>query len=110
VERRIARSTRIEEAIERVLLDGINSPDQLSQLGRLGAQLILQHAVEDQMAAFVGCARYERTPDATGSRNGHRPRWVQTAKGETTIAPQVRDTLSRGVCLGQYERPRTGST
>lgn len=98
MERRIAPSTRIEEAIERVLLDGIGGPDQLSQLGRLGAQLILQRAVEDEMAAFLGRARYARTPEAAGSRNGHRPRRVQTAEGEITIAmPQVRDTLTRFV-------------
>jgi len=98
VERRIAPSARIEDAIEQVLLDGISGPDELSQLGRLGAQLILQRAVEDEMAAFLGRARYERTPEAAGSRNGHRPRRVQTAEGEITIAmPQVRDTLARFV-------------
>jgi transposase-like protein len=72
VERRIAPSTRIEEAIEQVLLDGISDPDELSQLGRLGAQLILRRAVEDELAAFLGRARYERIPEAAGSRNGHR--------------------------------------
>ena len=98
MERRIAPSTRIEEAIEAVLLDGISGPDELSQLGRLGAQLILQRAVEDEMAAFLGRARYERTPDAVGSRNGHRPRRVQTAEGELVIAmPQARGSLERFV-------------
>ena len=98
MERRIAPSSRIEEAIEAVLLDGISGPDQLSQLGRLGAQLILQRAVEDEMAAFLGRARYERTPEAAGSRNGHRPRRVQTAEGELLVAmPQVRGSLERFV-------------
>jgi putative transposase len=98
VERRIAPSTRIEEAIEQVLLDGISGPDELSQLGRLGAQLILQRAVEDELAAFLSRARYERTPAAAGSRNGHRTRRIQTAEGELVVAmPQVRDTLTRFV-------------
>jgi len=98
VKRRIAPSTRIEEAIEAVLLDGISGPDQLTQLGRLGAQLILQRAVEDELAAFLGRARYERTPEAAGSRNGHRPRRVQTAEGELLVAmPQVRGSLERFV-------------
>src|SRR3972149_844606 len=98
VERRIAPSTRIEEAIEAVLLDGIGGPDQLSRLGRLGAQLILQRAAEDEVAAFLGRARYERTSEAAGSRNGHRPRRIQTAEGEIMIAmPQVRGTLERFV-------------
>jgi transposase-like protein len=98
VERRIAPSARIEEAIDRFLLDGISGPDELSQLGRLGTQLILQRAVEDEVAAFLGRARYERTESAVGSRNGHRPRRVQTAEGEITIGiPQVRGSLERFV-------------
>ncbi len=98
MDRRIAPSTRIEEAIELVLLDGIDTPERLSQLGRLGAALVLQRAAEDEVEAFLGRARYERTPAAAGSRNGHRPRHVQTAEGEITIAmPQVRDSLTRFV-------------
>jgi len=98
VEQRIAPSVQIEAAIEAALLNGIADPDALSTLGRLGAQLVLQRAVEDEVAAFLGRARYERTPDAAGSRNGHRPRRVQTAEGEITVAvPQVRDSLTRFV-------------
>jgi len=98
VDRRIAPSVEIEAAIEAALTGGIAGPDQLSELGRLGAQLILQRAVEDELEAFLHRARYARNPDAAGSRNGHRPRRVQTAEGEVVIAmPQVRDTLTRFV-------------
>ena len=98
MDRRIAPSVQIEAAIEAALTDGVAGADQLSQLGRLGAQLILQRAVEDELEAFLGRARYARTPDAAGSRNGTRPRRVQTAEGELTIAmPQVRGTLTRFV-------------
>ena len=98
MDRRIAPSVQIEAAIEAALTSGLADPDQLSTLGRLGAQLILQRAVEDELEVFLGRARYARTPDAAGSRNGSRPRRVQTAEGEITIAmPQVRDTLTRFV-------------
>jgi putative transposase len=98
VGRRIAPSARIEEAIEVLLLDGLDHPDRLAELGRLGAQLVLQRAVEDEVSAFLSRARYERTPDARGSRNGHRPRRIQSAEGEIRIAmPQVRDSLARFV-------------
>jgi len=94
VERRIAPSEQIEAAIEALLIDGVGDPIRLSKLGRLGAQLVLQRAVEDEVSAFLGRARYERTDDALGSRNGSRPRRVQTAEGELVIAmPQVRDTI-----------------
>ena len=98
MDRRIAPSVQIEAAIEAALTGGVAGADQLSQLGRLGAQLILQRAVEDELEAFLGRARYARTPDAAGSRNGTRPRRVQTAEGEIVIAmPQVRGTLTRFV-------------
>jgi putative transposase len=98
VERRIAPSVQIEAAIEAALLDGLAEPDRLTELGRLGARLVLQRAVEDELEAFLGRSRYERTPAAAGSRNGTRPRRIQTAEGEIAIAmPQVRDTLTRFV-------------
>jgi transposase-like protein len=98
VERRIAPSARIEAEIEALLLDGVEDPARLADLGRLGARLVIQRAVDEEVAAFLGRARYERAPDATGSRNGTRPRRIQTAEGEITIAmPQVRDSLVRFV-------------
>ena len=98
MDRRIAPSLQIESAIEAALTGGVAGPDQLSELGRLGAALILQRAVEDEVATFLGRLRYERTPEAAGSRNGTRPRRVQTAEGELVVAmPQVRGTLSRFV-------------
>ena len=98
MQQRIAPSVQIEAAIEAALAGGLAHPDALSGLGRLGAQLVLQRAVEDEVAAFLRRSRYERTPDAAGSRNGSRPRRVQTAEGEITVAvPQVRDSLTRFV-------------
>jgi transposase-like protein len=98
MERRIAPSVQLEEEIARLLEAGITDPEKLSEIGRLGARLILQRAVETEVESFLGRARYERTSEARGSRNGHRPRRVQTADGEITIAmPQLRGTLERFV-------------
>ncbi len=36
------------------MLDRIGGPDRLSELERLGAQLILQRAVDEEMAIFPG--------------------------------------------------------
>ena len=73
-------------------------PSASPSSARLGAQLVLQRAVEEEVAAFLGRARYERTPEARGSRNGVRPRRIQTAEGEISVAvPQVRGTLTRFV-------------
>ena len=99
MEPRIAPSVQLEAAIEAVLLEGVaDNPERFSELGRLCFRLTLQRAVEEEVAAFLGRERYERTATAAGSRNGHRPKRIQTAEGEITIAvPQVRDTLTRFV-------------
>src|SRR5437870_4226718 len=57
--------------------------------------LLLQRAVEDEVTAFLGRARYQRTPEAAGSRNGTRPKPIQTAEGEISVdMPQVRGTAA----------------
>lgn len=94
---RIAPSAQLEAQIAELLTDGLAADgDKLAELGRLGARLVLQRAIDEEVAAFLGRARYERNPDATGSRNGTRPRPIQTAEGELTIEmPQVRNTAER---------------
>lgn len=102
---RIAPSAQLEQQIEAVLSRGLAAAgpgglagDALSELGRLGARLVLQRAVEEEVAAFLQRARYERTPRAHGWRNGTRPKRIQTAEGELQIAvPQVRGTVERFV-------------
>jgi transposase-like protein len=65
----------------------------LSELGRLGARLIIQRAVEEEFDTWLGRARYERRPERQrGLRNGFRPRRVQTGEGELRIEiPQARE-------------------
>jgi putative transposase len=70
--------------------------EKLAEVGRLGARLVLQRAVEDEVTAFLGRARYQRTPEAAGSRNGTRPKRVQTAEGELSVdIPQVRGAAAQ---------------
>jgi putative transposase len=96
---RIAPSARLEAQITELLTSGLSDDgDHLAELGRLGARLVLQRAVEEEVTAFLGRARYERTPTASGSRNGTRAKPIQTAEGEISIAmPQVRNTAEQFV-------------
>jgi transposase-like protein len=99
VEKRIPASARLEQAIADLLDDRNCDPDCLSELGRLGAQLVIQRAVEEEVSEFLARARYERTPFARGWRNGVRPRRLQTGEGELVIeVPQLRGTAARFVC------------
>ena len=98
---RTAPSAQLETQIQDVLNRGLGQGgegDSLTELGRLGARLVLQRAVEEEVAAFLQRARYERTPQAHGWRNGTRPKQIQTAEGEITVAmPQVRGAVERFV-------------
>jgi transposase-like protein len=96
---RVAPSARLEERIAELLSSGLSEDgEHLAELGRLGARLVLQRAVEEEVAAFLQRARYERTAEAKGSRNGTRPKPIQTAEGALSIAmPQVRNTAERFV-------------
>jgi putative transposase len=96
VRRTVPPSAEIQQQIDALLARGVEATDAegaLSQLARLGAQLIIQRAVEEEFDAFLGRERYERRPDALpGKRNGYRPRHVQTAEGELEIeVPQLRE-------------------
>ena len=98
MEKRVAASARLEEAIAVLLSDGVGDADRIAEIGRLGARLVLQRAVEEEVAGFLHRDRYERAPEARGSRNGHRTRHIQTGEGELDIAvPQLRDTAERFV-------------
>src|ERR1700680_632799 len=96
---RIAPSARVERQIEELLTNGLGEGgEDLAELGPLGARRVLQRARDGEVAASLGRARDQRTPLASGSRTGSRPKPIQTAEGEISIAmPQVRNTAERFV-------------
>lgn len=94
--RTVPPSAEIQQQIDGLLAQGVPATDAegaLSRLARLGAQLIIQRAVEEEFDAFLGRERYERRADALpGKRNGYRPRHLQTAEGELEVEiPQLRE-------------------
>jgi transposase-like protein len=96
VRRTVPPSAEIQQRIDDLLAAGLPASDAqgvLSELAHLGAQLIIQRAVEEEFDAFLGRERYERRADALpGKRNGWRARHLQTAEGELTVEiPQVRE-------------------
>jgi len=98
VRRTVPPSVEIEKEIEALLAGETDSHplEVVSELGRLGARLVLQRAVEEEVEAWLGRARYERRPEAApGLRNGYRPRRLKTGEGELVVeVPQVRDACA----------------
>lgn len=67
----------------------------LRDVVRLGAQIMLQHAVEVEMSAFLDRGYYENAPAVTarhGRRNGYEKHTVLTGEGPIEVqVPQARD-------------------
>ena len=76
---------------ERIILGELGLSDVL----RLGSQLMLQHAVEIEMREFLRRGYYENNPEVTetrGRRNGYEQRTVLSGEGSIEVeVPQVRD-------------------
>src|SRR6266566_4266524 len=69
----------------------------IEDVARLGARLIIQTALEAEVEAFLGRARYQRSATAEdarpGSRNGYSTATVKTTAGPVTVArPKLRGT------------------
>ena len=97
---RVSPSEKIRGQID-ALFDGSQDlVEVLEEVARLGAQLIIQAAVEAEVSEFLGRARYQRAadcPDArVGSRNGYCPSTVKTTAGPVTIQrPKLRGTTEQ---------------
>jgi putative transposase len=97
--KRILPSQRMEQEFFQLLHHSPASEaaaHPLSEAVRLGAQLMLQRALEQEVTGFLGRGHYQRSPDGPvrGYRSGYEPKRVQSAEGTLVLeVPQVRDTL-----------------
>lgn len=64
----------------------------LTELTRIGARMMLQVALEEEITANLERDYYERSSSAKGSRNGSKPRTVKIGSGDIGIRmPQARN-------------------
>jgi len=87
--------------IEELLANGMEGKGGvLGALVRLGAQLVMQEALEQETTEQLGRAHYERRrPEEPlrGYRNGYEPGRLRTAEGEIVVQmPQVREWAGEG--------------
>jgi putative transposase len=97
VSQRVSPTLKIRAQID-ALFDGSRElVEIIEEVARLGAQLIIQTAVEAEVTEFLGRARYQRVAAGevanAGSRNGYCPTTVKTTAGPVTVArPKLRGT------------------
>lgn len=104
--RRVSPTEAIRAEIDALFTGDRDLVEVLEDVARLGARLIIQTAMEAEVDAFLGRARYQRaapTADAGGQvtarpghRNGHCPTTIKTTAGPVTVArPKLRGTTER---------------
>ncbi|MEY8013767.1 IS256 family transposase [Mycobacterium servetii] len=96
---RVSPTDRVRAKIDELFASDRELPEILEEVARLGAQLLMQAALEAEVTEFLGRDRYQRagaTPDAQpGSRNGYRPVSVKTTAGPVTLErPKLRGTTT----------------
>jgi len=94
---KVAPSERFRQELDEVLAGVAGEDDPIETVGRLGARLILQQALEDEVTEFLGRRRYQRAKETVSHRNGHEPKTVKTTSGSMTVErPRVRDAGKLG--------------
>jgi len=94
VDRRIPPSERVKQEVQLVLRGEAAGGHPLDRLVRLGAQYLLQRALEDEVQQFLGRGYYRHSGEGRGWRNGYEPKRVKTPVGVLSMAvPQVRATV-----------------
>jgi len=86
--------------------------EDLDKIAREGAHRMFMDVLEEEVEAFLGRKRYERTDEFTGYRNGYgKNRKVAIGSGTVKIrAPRVRDSLEhfKSGVLKSYQRQSEG--
>ena len=94
---RVSPTERIRGHIDELFAENRPLPEILEEVARLGAQLLMQAALEAEVTEFLGRDRYQRAAaceDARpGSRNGYREVTVKTTAGAVQLSrPKMRGT------------------
>jgi putative transposase len=98
--KRISPAERLRAEIDGVFAGGEDLSRAIERIAQLGAQLLLQSALEAEVAAHLGRDRYERAAASedprAGMRNGYCPTTVKTTAGPVRLQrPKLRGTTER---------------
>src|SRR6266508_3053452 len=93
----IVPSERLRCELEELVAGVAEEDDPVEAIGRLGARLILQQALEEELSEFLGRERYERRGEPVAHRNGYERVTVKTTAGALELErPRVRNASALG--------------
>jgi putative transposase len=94
---KVAPSERFRSELDEVLAGVAGEQDPIETVGWLGARLILQQALEEEVTEFLGRSRYERAEETVSHRNGYEPKTIKTTSGPVRLErPRVRSASALG--------------
>src|SRR2546428_3382163 len=93
----IVPSERLRRELDEIVAGVADEDDPIEAIGRFGARLILQQALEEELSEFLGRERYERRGDPVAHRNGYERVTVKTTAGPLELErPRVRNASALG--------------
>src|SRR6266540_2325181 len=97
----IVPSERLRRELQEIVAGVGEEDDPIEAIGRRGARLILQQALEEELSEFLGRERYERRGEPIAHRNGYEPVRVKTTAGPLGLErPRMRNASALGFCSG----------
>src|SRR6266545_22532 len=94
----IVPSERLRRELDEIVAGVADEEDPIEAIGRLGARLILQQALEEELTEFLGRERYERRGGPVAHRNGYERMAVKTTAGPLELErPRLRNASALGV-------------
>jgi putative transposase len=95
--KKVAPSERYRAELDEARAGIGEQQDPVEAIGRLGARLILQQALEDEVTESLGRRRYERAEETVSHRTGYERTSVRTTSGKVALErPRVRDASKLG--------------
>lgn len=83
-------SKKSKKVIEKHL-EEFKQRNSLVELTKIGARMMLEVAIEEELMEFLRRDYYERRDGQEGSRSGSKPRTIKIGSGDIEIGmPQVR--------------------
>jgi putative transposase len=93
----IVPSERLRRELDEIVAGVADEDDPIEAIGRLGARLILQQALEEELTEFLGRERYERRGEPVAHRNGYERMAVKTTAGPLELErPRLRNASALG--------------
>src|SRR6266540_4029516 len=90
-------SERLRRELDEIVAGVGDEDDPIEAIGRLGARLLLQQALAEELSEFLGRGRYERRGEPVAHRNGYERVTVKTTAGPLELErPRVRNASALG--------------